>query len=188
VASTRLIFNEIDDQMEHEQFVTFPIEFPRKDEICEITRVCTHPDFRGSDLLLGLFRFAAITVVQSGRRFVVGCATPDLLPLYTRLGFQATPLRYKHKSLNNIEHVIFVSDISKGLAGQGVSPFIWNVVWRDVIEYVIERQLIELDPMANIRMGLYRMVGPLAKFLYRKAKRPHKSKSELKLAIPASTG
>ena len=43
VATTRLIYNEVDDQMEHDQFVKFPDDFPRKDEICEITRVCTIP-------------------------------------------------------------------------------------------------------------------------------------------------
>jgi predicted GNAT family N-acyltransferase len=178
IASTRLIFNEIEDQTEHEQFVNFPATFPRKDEICEITRVCTHPDFRGSDILMGLFRFVAITVVQSGRKYILGCATKDILSLYLKLGFEDTGLTYNHTALNNMAHTVFIGDVAKGLSGQGISPFVWNIVWRDVIDYMMERQIVQLDPMANVRIGLYKSLGPLSRFLYRKAKKPRRASKD----------
>jgi predicted GNAT family N-acyltransferase len=169
VATTRLIYNELDDQMEHEEYVTFPNDFPRKDEICEITRVCTHPDFRGSEVLLGLFRYVAITVIQSKRKYILGCATTELLPLYEKLGFRTIGMSYKHAALNNIEHHIIMGDVAAGLSGKGVNPIVWNVVWRDVVDYVTNREILEFDALAYVRVAIYRLFKPLSRLLYRKA-------------------
>jgi predicted GNAT family N-acyltransferase len=169
VASTRLIYNELDDKMEHEEFVQFPEDFPRKDEICEITRVCTHPDFRGSDILMGLFRYVAITVIQSHRKYILGCATEELLPLYRRLGFKAIGMSYKHAALNNIEHHIILGDVAAGLSGKGVNPIAWNIVWGDVVDYATNRDLLEFDPLSDIRVGFYRLFKPLSRLLYRRS-------------------
>ncbi len=174
VASTRLIFNELADQMEHEQFVAFPDWIPRKDDICEITRVCLHPEFRGSDILLGLFRFVGITVAQSGRRYILGCATDKLLPMYLRIGFQDTKINFAHKNLNNLEHTIFLCDVVKGLSGKDVNPLVWNVVWSPVTAYLTERHILDYDLIANLRIGLYRLLAPLSYFLERASKRPGK--------------
>jgi hypothetical protein len=180
IASTRLIYNEVDHTMEHEQFVKFPLDFPRKDEICEITRVCTHPDFRGSDILMGLFRFVAVTVIQSGRKYILGCATDELLTLYKKIGFNITDLTYNHKQLNDIRHTIFIGDVARGLSGIGVNPLVWNVVWADVAQYISDMSLVEYDSMANIRMGLMRLLRPLSLFLHARSNKPkpiRKSKS-----------
>ncbi|MEK7690857.1 MAG: GNAT family N-acyltransferase, partial [Bdellovibrionota bacterium] len=49
VASMRLMYHSSDDQLEHEQFVALPDDFPAREEAVEITRVCTDPEYRGSD-------------------------------------------------------------------------------------------------------------------------------------------
>lgn len=165
VASTRLIFNEFEDQMEHEQFVKFDSTIPRKDEICEITRVCTHPDFRGVDILPGLLRFVAISVAQSGRRYILGCATDKLLGMYLRIGFRKTRYSFNHKDLNNIPHTIFLCDIVKVAIGSGVNPIVWNLLWCDVVKYIKDNHVIYFDQVANIRIGLYNMLAPVAKLL-----------------------
>lgn len=163
VASTRLIFNEFSDEMEHESFVKFDSTIPRRDEICEITRVCTHPDFRGADLLPNLLRFVAISVAQSGRRYILGCATDKLLGMYIRIGFKKTGFQFEHKALNNISHTIFLCDVVKVAVGEGVSPIVWNVLWRDVVRYIRDNKVIDFDPISNIRIGIYSLFLPLAK-------------------------
>ncbi len=185
IASTRLIFNEQSDQMEHEQFVTFPDFIPRKDEICEITRVCLHPEFRGSEILLGLFRFLGITVAQSGRRYILGCATDQLLQTYLRIGFRDTKIKFSHKNLNNLEHTIFLCDMVKGLSGKGVNPIVWNVVWGPVTAYLTERHILEYDLMSTVRIGLYRLLAPLSFFLERASKKPGKRVPKKKASAPA---
>ncbi len=165
VASTRLIFNEIQDQMEHEQFVSFDSRVPSKDQICEITRVCTHPEFRGADLLIGLMKFASLTVAQSGRRYVLGCATEKLLPMYLKMGFRSLKIDFTHESLNNTNHTIFMCDITEVAVGKGINPIAWNILWSDVVQYISANQIMRFDPANNVRIGIYNFFKPLAHLL-----------------------
>lgn len=171
VCSLRVIFNEASDRMEHDDYVIFPKDFPPKHEICEITRVCTDPEYRGSDLLLSLFRFVAVTVAQSGRRYILGCATNELLPLYARLGFKSTGIRYHYKALNNLEHTIFMGDIIEGLTGKGVNPLVWNIVWKDVIRYLSDHNVCDYSTGSKLRMQLFRLAAPFAEIMMRRKKK-----------------
>ncbi len=184
VASTRLIFNQLEDQMEHEQFVTFDSRVPSRDQICEITRVCTHPEFRGADLLMGLMKFASLTVVQSGRRYVLGCATDSLLPMYTKMGFKSMNVRFTHESLNNTQHTIFICDVAEVAVGKGVSPIVWNILWADVVSYLSQNQIMTFDPAANVRIGIYSFFKPVAHFLLKLTK-ARKSSRRQKAVQPA---
>lgn len=177
VASTRLIFNEIQDQMEHEQFVSFDSRVPSKDQICEITRVCTHPDFRGADLLIGLMKFASLTVAQSGRRYVLGCATEKLLPMYLKMGFRSLNIDFTHESLNNTRHTVFMCDITEVAVGKGINPIAWNILWSDVVQYISTNQIMRFDPANNVRIGIYNFFKPVAQFmLWYMSKRKNKMK------------
>ena len=180
VASTRLIFNEIDQQMEHEQFVTFDSTIPNRDQICEITRVCTHPDFRGADLLAGLLKFISITVAQSGRYYILGCSTDSLLPMYMKMGFQNLGIKFTHGSLNNVEHTIFMCDVRNVMIGRGVGPIVWNVLWSDASKYMDENQILKFDPASNVRIGVYRLLRPIALLAMNWMKVRRKSKSRFK--------
>ena len=139
-----------------------PLSVPHKNQICEITRVCTHPDFRGADLLVGLLKFVSLTVAQSGRRYILGCATDSLLKMYLKMGFRSLNIKFSHASLNNIEHTLFLCDITEVAVGKGVSPIVWNLLWADVVSYVGENQIMQFDPAANIRIGIYSMFKPFA--------------------------
>jgi predicted GNAT family N-acyltransferase len=188
VASTRLIFNEIEDKMEHEQFVTFDSRVPSKDQICEITRVCTHPDFRGADLLIGLVKFVSLTVAQSGRRYVLGCATDTLLPMYTKMGFRSLNIKYSHEALNNIQHTIFMCDITEVAVGKGINPIAWNILWADVVEYISQNQIMRFDPASNVRIGIYNFFKPIAKLLLAISTNRRRSRSTKKVAKTADIG
>jgi predicted GNAT family N-acyltransferase len=162
VASLRLMFHERADAMEHEQYVTLPAHFPPRDQIIEVTRVCTHPDFRGSDLLFALFKHGLVISAQSGRRWMVGSATSKLLRIYTRLGFEPTELRYQHGALGGEEHTLFIGDLHGALLGKGINPILWNVLFSDVWDEVDPRQLPARDWPATMRLGLYRLMRPMA--------------------------
>lgn len=179
VASTRLIFNEIDDQMEHEQFITLDSRVPRKNDICEITRVCTHPEFRGADLLAGLLKYVALTVAQSGRRYILGSATSKLLGMYLKMGFKNLNIKYSHEALNSEEHFIFLCDITEVAVGKGCSPIVWNLLWSDVVKYISENHILSFNSDDNVRIGFYRLFKPIANLTmkYLKTKKVKRSKS-----------
>ena len=67
IATARLTFHEAGDITEHEEFVSWPSDFPRRDESVEVTRACTHPDFRRTGLFFALLRYVVITATQAGR-------------------------------------------------------------------------------------------------------------------------
>jgi predicted GNAT family N-acyltransferase len=176
IASLRLIYHEPGDRTEHEQFTTLPDDFPRKDELVEITRVCTHPDYRRSDLLLGLFKHAVLAVLQSGRRWILGSATPKLLHVYTRLGCRATAVKYRHEDLGSEEHNIFLGDTVAGLSGAAVGPIVWNLLFDDMWDHLDTRNLLPRDPVVALRLAMYRGAKPFASLALRRMQKPRKRK------------
>jgi hypothetical protein len=77
------MYHEPDDKFEHERFTTLPSDLDR-DRTIEITRICTHPDFRRGDLLMTMMQVAVLRVIESGRWIVLGSATEKLVPVYDR--------------------------------------------------------------------------------------------------------
>lgn len=171
VATSRLIFNQFEETMEQEKFVKWPVELPRRDEMVEIMRACTRPDFRKSDLLISMFKFIAVTVAQSKRKWIVICATDDMRPLYQKIGFHEVGLSYNHVNLNNLKHNVMLANVPDAMEGKTVGALTWNIVWSDVSSYLQDYGLINPDPMTNVRLALYRLVRPVAVFLYSVRKR-----------------
>lgn len=174
IASCRLAFASYEEQMEQEQYVNWPQDLPRRDECVEMMRLCTDPEFRGSDVITAMFQFMALTIVQSKRRWVVICATEDMLSFYQKVGFTLTRLSYPHKKLNNKIHYILYSDVAQGMVGRGMGPIFWNIVWKGVSDYMRDYKLIIPDPLAHLRIFVFRLFGPLAKLIVSKYKTPRR--------------
>ncbi|MCZ6642417.1 MAG: hypothetical protein O7F71_12635, partial [Gammaproteobacteria bacterium] len=94
IASARVHFNVLEEDMEHEHYFSWPAELPRRDQIFEITRVCTHPKFRSGDLLASLLRFISATCLQPQRPWVLVSSTDELLPFYEKIGLEFTGITY----------------------------------------------------------------------------------------------
>lgn len=167
VASARLIFNQFEDRMEQENFVKWPEQLPRRDEMVEITRACTRPEFRRSDLLIAMFRFIAVTVTHSKRKWIVICATDEMSPLYRRIGFLDQNLSYAHTKLNGLKHNILLANVPDAMAGKTVDFVTWNIVWSGVSSYLGNYSLLQSDQMTNIRLSIFRLLGPLANLIYK---------------------
>jgi predicted GNAT family N-acyltransferase len=172
VGSMRLMFHQAADPTEHEQYFPWPSDFPPREQCIEVTRVCTHPAFRGSDLLYALFRHGLFVAASSGRRYVLGSSTSKLLKVYRRLGFQLTDLRYRHEALGGEEHRLFIGDLHGALKGKAVNPVLWNSLYADVWDYVEHRHLPELRAFDACRLRMYRLLEPLTRPLARRLARP----------------
>lgn len=186
VATARLIFNQFEDTMEQERFVSWPKDLPRRDEMVEIMRACTDTRFRRSDLLISMFRFIAVTVAQSKRKWIIICATDDMMPLYEKIGFHQVNLAYNHAGLNNLRHNILLANVPDAMEGKTVGPVTWNIVWSDVSRYLEQYGVLQPDPLTNIRLALYRLIGPFCKLVYN-FKKMSKPKVRIKEGSPAMT-
>ncbi len=162
VASMRLVLPGPGELLEHETYTPLPGALPGREEVIEITRVCTHPDYRRTDLLQGLFQHAVLSCARAGRRWVIGSSTPNLLPVYTRIGFTVTDLQYEHRALGGDKHVVFVGDLHAVLAGKGVNPLVWNALYSRVWDDADVANSTALDVPAAVRRRLYEWTGPLA--------------------------
>ena len=161
VATARLTFHELGDVTEHEEFIPWPSEFPRRDESVEVTRACTHPEFRRTGLFFSLLRQVVVTATQAGRKWVVTSSTEDLVPLYEFVGLKNVGLTYHHPELNNLKHVVLVGSMHDALSGRTVGPTAWNQVWRDALAYTNLANVPVHDTLSRVRIAFYRAVGPL---------------------------
>lgn len=130
IAALRMMFHQPDDIWEHDQFFDWPEHFPSRSKIVEVTRVCTHPDYRKTGVLAILLKRCALETLRSDRVFIMGCATDNLLPLYEKIGCQRTNISFSHSSLGNLKHTIFFADLLNGLSG-GISPLLWIMFWSE---------------------------------------------------------
>ncbi|MBF0316264.1 MAG: GNAT family N-acetyltransferase [Oligoflexia bacterium] len=167
VATARLIYCEHDDDYEHSRFVKFPKDFPRKDEVIEVTRVCTDAEYRGGDLFYSLMKQMVLVTLQSNRRYLMSSAVPSLAKLYKRLGAKLTGIHFTHGDLGDSDHELLVLDLHKSLTGEGVNPIVWNLLFSDLTGYLNENNLIAPSPLQNLRMLCYRLLSPCCRFLFK---------------------
>jgi hypothetical protein len=174
IASAGLIFNEYHDRMELEESIEWPTTLPRRDEMVEVIRNCTHPSFRGSDLLMAMFQFIAITVMQSKRQYVVIGCTPDLVGLYSRIGMERQDIDYRHRKLGDSPHTVMLGNIPKAMSGATVNPLFWNAVWAPTTKYMIDTEILDLTQADRARMSVYRLFRPISLLLQSRMRRPRK--------------
>ncbi len=176
IASAGLVFNEYHDRMEIEESVEWPKELPRRDEMVEVIRNCTHPGYRGSDVLMAMFRFIAITMLQAGRRYAVIGSTTDLVPLYTRIGMKDVNLDYYHRKLGSSLHKVMLGDIPRTMTGTSIGPVFWNAIWSETTSYMLSTDLIKVTAVDVARMRFYRLFKPVASLMQRRMRRPRPTK------------
>jgi predicted GNAT family N-acyltransferase len=161
VATARIRFNELDEPMEHEAYVEWPKHLPRRDQIFEVSRVATHPNFRRNDLLAALFRYTYLNVVQQDRPWVVMSCLDRMIPFYESLGFVNTGIRHTEPQWRDDRVLnIMMANAFDLILGRNVNPIYWNLVWRDVALHFRSQDLIEVSGIDRIRILLYRAIGP----------------------------
>lgn len=167
VATARIRYNELEQPMEHEAHVPWPRELPRRDQIIEISRVATHPDFRRNDLLAALIRHICDNVVQSDRPWLIFSCLDKMIPFYEKLGFRQTGLRHTEPiwKEDRVLNVMIVNILDM-VVGRNVNPFYWNVVWRQVANLLVEQSVIRPTGMDKVRMLVYKAIAPIVDLLY----------------------
>jgi predicted GNAT family N-acyltransferase len=164
VGSLRIMFHSPDETTEYEEFLDFPPEFPSKADLVVSSRNCTDPNYRGSDLVYGLIRQLVLTTLQSGRRYILGGSSEELLPLYKKLGFEPTGVFFEHGTLNKVKEQLILGDVVKIISGQTTSIASWNRVYSDLHDYVVKYHDVETTPLTNLRLGIYKSLGIFSKF------------------------
>lgn len=177
IATARIRFNELHEPLEHEAYLDWPRELPRRDQIIEISRVATDPRYRQNDLLAGLFRFVCYNVVQPERPWVVMSCLDNMVKYYEKIGFKTTGLKH-HEPIWKEDLVlnVMIANTPEVVLGRGVNPLYWNLVWKEVSKTLLEQHSVSPNGMDKIRLVLYRALGPLTDYAIRWIGRPRRGK------------
>jgi predicted GNAT family N-acyltransferase len=170
VGTARLTFTETGEKLEHEEYLTLPDDFPRREQVLECARAATNPEFRGSDLWTTLIQHIAIVAIQAKRHWVVLSTTPELVGMYLRLGFTDTGLRYEHELYPGKVQVVLLINVPEVVMGIGVGPVYWNVIWRGVAKYLNDQDVLR----TSTRVKAYSLLAPLAEGVRYFARRPRR--------------
>jgi predicted GNAT family N-acyltransferase len=176
VASARIHYSPLEEPMEHEQYVEWPTSYPRRDTVFEITRVCTHPNFRSNDLLAGLLKFIATTCIQPQRPWVLISSTDAMVPFYQKIGLILTNLHYEHPVYRGKQNILLTNSLDV-IRGRSVHPIYWNVIWNDVYHYLVETGILKPEPIDRARLRAYRLIFPFAVLIANISRRPRKLSS-----------
>jgi len=175
VASTRLTYAELNEKLELDSDLAWHSDFPRREEVVEVSKTCTSPRYRGADVLISLFHQVAIASVQSKRHWIIIGATPDILSMYTRIGLRDTGIEYTHKKYNDLPHKVLLGHTPSVMKGIGVGPIYWHAVWKDVAKHLSDNDYIPLDGMSMARISTYKLLAPISWLAQNRKRRPRRS-------------
>lgn len=167
IASTRLIFNNGDpEKVEH---LKYGVKIPKwlwEEGFVECGRLVTDPDYRGADLFLNMTRFIGKTVLESGYRYMISSCTQSLEPIYARTGCK----KIGTFTLGDDPKpwCLIVMDFEGTSKGIGVNPISWNIIQRPMVEFLVERNRLQLSPLNRLVLGFYKLFSPLAQWLLRR--------------------
>lgn len=120
VASLRLVFHGPGETLEDEAYTSLPVVLV-PERTTEISSICTHPGFRGGDLLRALLKFSALEALRAARPIVVGNATSKLLPRYERIGMRTAGAGFSHTKPVGLGRWLVVADARRVLRGEGLA-------------------------------------------------------------------
>lgn len=175
VASLRIMLHDEGATWEHGRYVDLEHPtLPALSATAEITRVCVDRDWAGTDVSLELFRHAALEVLRSGRRYILGCATRAALRLYTRIGCETTGLTFRFAELGGDVHHIFFADLVARLGGHGLPWKVWSTIWSDAHAVALAEGLLPRPSLVHAaRLASWKIRRSL---LLRRARRAQQEK------------
>ena len=128
---------------------------PPKESIVEVHSLCTHSDYRGGDLIQGMFEHIARCLLLSDRQWLLTFTTAELWPLYRRIGFRKTGASAAIKALNGIEHHMILLHRDSLICGVGMVPTDWNYFFGELARDLLEKKLFRPGIYQRARIWFY---------------------------------
>lgn len=127
VAAGRLVFLQGRKELSeiNEVLVPLPDEIMSSPELVEISRVCTHPDFRRGHLLTLLLAECAWAAYERGGRSFLGFCVPALVPVYVRFAGELLPYSGKHPLYEGRESCVVRINLEKVIRGEDIPFLAW---------------------------------------------------------------
>ena len=161
VGTVRLTFHGPGEPTEYHDYATFPKDFPNSSDLLVSGRLCTDPNYRGSDLFDGLIRQMVLTGLQSKRKYILGSARKELCYIYERIGLNREGILYSRSEPEKVELEVLCMDIAATIVGRGIKFKWWRRVYRDLHDYIYDYKDFEISPLDRLRLKTFVFVDKL---------------------------
>lgn len=173
IGTARFRFPQLDEPLECESYLRWTSTLPRRDELIEVSRLATDHHFRASDLLAGMFKYACSTCITPERPWLVMSCMTKYKPFYEKIGFRDTGLSYEDPHWSDPLDVM-ISDSYGVIKGLNVNPLYWNLIWKDVADFMLNNDLANFTRRDRARIFAYRLFSPLASMIVRNLRKRRK--------------
>jgi hypothetical protein len=161
IAAGRIVFNDGNrEQSEHNDITELP-EYLWKSGFVELSRVCTHPFYRGSTVFHNMTQHLGRITFEAGfDYFLINCED-NLIPIYERIGAKPLGVRFFTPFMKETGLNLMLFDIKHNFLGRG-NPLMWEFVFRDYYEFAKKRGMLKPSLFDRVRNSVYKVVcGPI---------------------------
>lgn len=158
VASARIRFVQYDQSLSMEAHLKRPQDLPPREQMVEVSRAVTDPEFRRGNLFANVVHQLFVSAIPAGRPYVLSVCLPNLLGFYKSIGCQELGVTVSDEFWNGEQHLMLMNAVDVCL-GRDVSPVIWNLMFREPYQYLLELGAIQPSNVDRLRLSLYRGVG-----------------------------
>ena len=136
----------------------YPISMPNKKDMIEISRLCTHIDYRKGDLLHRIFEHTYKIFATSGRKFIVTSCDNNLWLLYKKLGFNKTGASYAHPYLNGLEHHLILGPLDYPQKIKNINWMEWSYLFSRITTDLESKGLLKNDSITKVKIFIANLV------------------------------
>lgn len=141
----------------------YPVKVPPKSTMMEAHTFCTRREYRGGDLVRGIFEQVARCLILSDREWIITLTTAELWPLYRKIGFRRLGASVPVEYFGGLEHHLILLHRNAFVSGNGLTPFAWNYFFGDLVRDLISKGYIELRKRQAMRIKALSLFGGMVK-------------------------
>ena len=161
ICTARVTFCEHSDTLPIEERLKLPAEFPRNDQIAELSAIAIHPDFRATDLIANVLQRCSIICLQANRSFMVIAAPDIFVRNYEQFGLTNTGLNCSPSEASGRTESILYGDIGELVSAKTTGIFTWSAVWKPVLDYTADAHTNNSHSSDTSRQKVYNLLAPL---------------------------
>lgn len=162
VCTARVTFCDNADTLPIQKRLKLPAEFPRNDQIAELSAIAIHPDFRAADLIANVLQRCSIICLQAKRSFMVIAAPDTHVGSYEQFGLTDSGLKRPQAEVRGRTDSILYGDIREIVSGKTTGIFTWSALWKPVLDYTADANTINTYISHTSRLKAYNLLAPLA--------------------------
>lgn len=163
VVCARVVFNNGD--LDRSEMVISGARIPEfilKKGFVEISRLCTHPDFRGGNVMINTMRHLARVTIQAGFQYQIFGCEESLIRPYQRWGIKSLNQVIYEEFAGGLKLHLFYMNIKEILKGPDANPLYWKSIWGPISVYLYETEAIKYSILDRVYQLYYKILDKIS--------------------------